>query len=256
MTPGVGLNDFKMSILGAAPGTQTGKVRKEFPHSGDRKNDQRVIEVPSGPALACQSIEDWLQPNCAHYMAMHVPRPRTWGDLQPFVDALARSEAFRDDDSIQEEVQMSSAWDSEQRLAADLTDKAQRLSGLVALCGLPKHAAQQIEADFRQIGMVMAKIAPATRMLLKLDIMGENCCSKWHQDKYTARAIISYNLCGTEYVDNGHSQLYSAKVGDVLLMKGTTFPSEARGLVHRSPPVQYDPNGKAMHRLCLKVDLP
>jgi len=275
MAPLVVQKSFKTRVLSAVQRTRTWKVRREFPHTGDRDNKKDVIEVLSEPALVCNSVEDWLQPICFNHMAMRVPRPYTWGDAQTLVDALAESKAFGREDSVQEEVQISIAWGSGQRLAADLTRKAQRLAGLVASRGFPRHLVQQIEEDFRQIGMVMARMAPAKKMLLKLDIMGENGCSRWHQDQYTARAITSYNLSGTEYVNNENvnfwelkncgnndhiirdsSQLYSVEVGDILLMKGTVFPSAARGLVHRSPPKQYHANGKVMHRLLLKVDLP
>ena len=29
--------------------------------------------------------------------------------------------------------------------------------------------------------------------------MGEHTCQRWHRDHYCGRAIITYNLCGTEY---------------------------------------------------------
>jgi len=250
------------------------KVTQQTPNGDDQGHQQNVPDLLCGPALVCQSVQDWLQPNCARYMAMYVPRPDTWGDLQSYVDTLGELRALGRDGSVQEEVHISSFSDSQEGLAADLTRKSQRLAGLAACHGLPRQVAQQIEADFRQIGMVMAKLAPATKMQLKLEIMGENNCKRWHQDHFSARAIISYNLCGTEYVDNENvdfwelkhcgnndhiirdsSQVYSAKVGDILFMKGFTFPSAARGLVHRSPPMRYHATGKVMHRLLLKVDL-
>lgn len=33
----------------------------------------------------------------------------------------------------------------------------------------------------------------------KLELMGEHTCQRWHRDHYCGRAIITYNLCGTEY---------------------------------------------------------
>lgn len=33
----------------------------------------------------------------------------------------------------------------------------------------------------------------------KLELMGEDVCQRWHRDFYCGRAIITYNLRGTEY---------------------------------------------------------
>lgn len=250
------------------------KVTQQTPNGDDQGHHQDVVGLLFGPALVCKSVQDWLQPNCARYAAMYVPRHYTWDGLQSYVDALAESGAFGRNGAVGQEVDISSFSDSEEGLIADLTRKSQRLAVFAASRGLPGQVAEQIEADFKQIGMVMAKIAPATQMQLKLEIMGENSCNTWHQDFYTARTIISYNLDGTEFVNSENvdfwelkncgnndciirdsSQVYSAKVGDALFMKGTKFPSAARGLIHRSPPKHYHATGQVMHRLLLKVDL-
>merc|ERR1711879_392636 len=159
-------------------------------------------------------------------------------------------------------------WGSQQRLESDLTQKAKRLAGLATSSGLPKEVGLQIEEDFKRIGMVMAQMAQGKTMLLKLDIMGMTGCSRWHQDKYTARAVVSYNLCGTDYVDHNNvdfwelrncgnnecilhdsSQVFSAGVGDILFMKGSMFPTAVNGLVHRSPEKRFHANGNVMNRL-------
>merc|ERR1712151_1055914 len=115
----------------------------------------------------------------------------------------------------------------------------------------------------------MARMVPAaTELSLKLDIIGRFGCPRWHQDDYTGRAIVSYNLCGTDFIAHKYvdfwelqncgnedhiirdrSQIFSAEVGDIMFMKGNTFPVGVQGLVHRSPENAYHPNGKVMHRL-------
>lgn len=134
---------------------------------------------------------------------------------------------------------------------------------------------QQIQSDIEEVGMAMAKLLPATQELqLKLELIGENCCSRWHQDHYTCRAIVSYNCCGTDYVrhDNVNfwelenrgkndsiirdpSQIFTAEVGDIVLMKGKTYPSSMNGLVHKSPEKRYHANGAIVTRLVLKLDV-
>merc|ERR1712048_457851 len=113
---------------------------------------------------------------------------------------------------------------------------------------------------------------------------GENRCSMWHQDAYVARAFVTYCGAGTEYTEDANvnfellgnlSQLNNGKfteadnaqlikntsavksvgVGDILLIKGLKFPGKSGGLVHKSPPVEYYPDGRVKHRLCLKVDI-
>ena len=37
------------------------------------------------------------------------------------------------------------------------------------------------------------------QIVRKLELMGEDTCERWHRDFYCGRAIITYNLRGTEY---------------------------------------------------------
>ena len=45
------------------------------------------------------------------------------------------------------------------------------------------------------------------------------------------------------------SKVYHVDPGDLLFMKGKVFPGPGRGLVHKSPEVQYHSNGMAKQRL-------
>jgi len=185
---------------------------------------------------------------------------------------LAESGVLGHELTIEEEIHRGQG--SEQHLEVELTQKARRLVAVVTNAGLPKKMGNILQEDFRRIGMVLAKLVPSAKMVLRLDLMGENGCKRWHQDQYTGRAVVSYNCCATEFVDHKHvnfwemkncgnndhiirdiSQICTADVGDILFMKGTTFPSVQSGLVHRSPDPRLDVNGKVMNRLLLKVDL-
>merc|ERR1712129_182940 len=97
-----------------------------------------------------------------------------------------------------------------------------------------------IEQDLEGIGLVLTKLVPvAKKAIFRLDIMGEDGCRRWHRDNYVGRAIVTYNSCGTQYVDNAHVNLFQldhggsnaaivrdasqslfAGVGDILFMKG------------------------------------
>jgi hypothetical protein len=242
---------------------------------GEEAHPQESVGSSFEGVLFCNDIEEWSRPNCARFHGMIIPRPQSWGWIQDHIDTLAESGAFGPELSLQEVVHLSRFRRAPQRLEAELSQKAMRLVGLAVSSGLPPEMGRQVEQDFKQIGMVMSRMAPASKMFLKLDIMGTSTCSRWHQDQYTGRAVVSYNLCGTDYVDHEHvdfwelkncgnndcvvrdsSKVLAADVGDVLFMKGTKFPTVANGLVHRSPEKLFHANGNVMNRLLLKVDLP
>jgi len=225
------------------------------------------------PALICKDLNDWLLPEGRAYQGLLIQRPQDAVEFQQHVDNLAESEAFRTDMSVEEHIQFPQGV-SKQCLAVDLPEKARRLAELAVQHGLPEELGKKIQDDFQQIGMVLAELAPAARkMCLKLDIMGEASCSRWHRDHYVGRAIVTYNSCGTQYVANQNvnfnhldcgacddlirdeSQIFNAGVGDILFMKGTDFPCTPNGLVHRSPPRRLHETGQDMNRLLLKVDL-
>jgi hypothetical protein len=202
------------------------------------------------------------------------------GDVQHFVDVLAEAELFGNTAlrQMKEEVQTLQQLGSEQLFLADVTDKAQHIVKRAIAGGLPADVGDFIVEDFRQIALVLTKLVPTARMLIKLEVMGANGCARWHRDNYIGRAIVTYNGRGTEFVDHQDvdfwelencgnnkcilregSMVYSTSVGGILFMKGKTYPSACasgeKGLVHRSPDPQRHANGNVMNRLLLKVDL-
>jgi len=236
------------------------------------------IDSQHGPALICEAMDEWLRQDCDAFPAMYVPRAQEWGDVQHIVDALAEANAFGDEHEVKEEVQTLEQLGSEQLFMADVSEKAQRLVKRVAAGGLPADVSDFIVEDFKQIAVVLTKLAPTARMVIKLEVIGEYGCSRWHRDNYIGRAIVTYNGRGTEYVDHenvdfwelencgnnqcvlrGGSKVYSASAGGILFMKGKRYPSACasgeKGLVHKAPDPQKHSNGKAMNRMLLKVDL-
>jgi hypothetical protein len=229
--------------------------RKDAAHGVQTKyqnsKKKSSIRPLRGPAIVCSSVEDWLQPECRDYNALYVRRHHTGYDLptwQHQIDKVAESGAFGEEQALDEEIQISLGLVSEEHLAAELIKKARRIVGLATGAGLPRELGLLIQEDFVRIGMTLARLVPTAKMKLKLDIMGENACHRWHQDHYIGRAVVTYNLCGTDYIDSKHvdfwellncgnkdcilldpSQVQTASVGDILFMKGTTFPSEPNG---------------------------
>lgn len=228
--------------------------------------------------IRCATIQDWLHPDSESYRGLLAQRNATWGDIQQFTDAIYETGVFGDYETISRIVR---ADVSDEELAASLSETGKQLVRPLHMHHLPEALEQQIQRDTTEMGTVVAKMIPnASQLIIKLEIVKKNSCLRWHQDNYVARAITTYNNCGTEYIhhddvdfwelnncgNNDHivqdpSKIESMQVGDVLLIKGKFFPAQKvngkifTGLVHRSPPFRYHSNGEVMTRLCLKVDV-
>jgi hypothetical protein len=127
------------------------------------------------------------------------------------------------------------------------------------------------------MGAAAGLLCPASPFIeVKLEIVGENCCARWHQDTYVGRTIVSYNgIRGTDYTPDSNvdfwelencgknpciirneREIRSVGVGDILFIKGKAYPQGAKGLVHKSVDKQYHEDGRIKNRLVLKVDVP
>ena len=149
---------------------------------------------------------------------------------------------------------------------------------LLEAAALPAALAAQVRDDACRMGLVVGELCAFAPLLeVKLEIFGENSCSRWHQDYYAGRAIITYTGgVGTEYLDDSNvdfhelehcgnndciirdkRQVRRVMPGDMLFMKGRRFPGAGAGaLVHKSPEKRYHPDGRVVHRLLLKIDVP
>jgi hypothetical protein len=106
-----------------------------------------------------------------------------------------------------------------------------------------------------------------------IEYISHQPCSRWHADYLTVRAIVTYAGVGTEFCDNADVErcrvtattgqfrllpgavVRSAGPGDVLLLKGHAYEGvEGLGVVHRSPAVPKDAEGRPQTRLLLKLD--
>ena len=68
---------------------------------------------------------------------------------------------------------------------------------------------------------VVGAMCPFARELeFKLEVFGENSCSRWHQDKYAGRAIVSYT---------GH-------VGKIRHVVGQTYGKQVREAINSVTP--------------------
>jgi len=234
----------------------------------------RQAATKGNELVSCARLEDWLEPTCEHYRGLCVPRRQSWGDIQLHVDALATSGLLGREQWSQAFVDLRTER-SEQALASEVSYRARQIIRRVSDF-FPDVFMNQIQDDFEQVGMVVAKMFPtADKIIMKLEIQGESVCARWHQDNYVGRAIVSYNGDeGTLHVHNDNvnfdelehgginehivrdqSQVFSVDVGDVLFIKGNRFPNDVNGLVHKAPLKRYHPDGSVKNRLCMKVDV-
>ena len=241
--------------------------------------------LPSGPNAVADSsssalfvagaLDDWLQPQSAQHSGLLVKRPfcGAWDDLHPHVDSAMRrfeKSELKLGYGVMRAVKNGNPAD----LAAGLHAS---IDALLAEAKLPEPLSKQIYSDACSLGKVVGFMCPfASELEFKLEIFGENSCSRWHQDKYAGRAIVSYTgRVGTEYTshanvnfwelnncgNNKHiikdeDQIFAVDVGDMLFIKGTLFPWGSNGLVHKACEKRYHSDGKIINRLVLKIDVP
>lgn len=239
-------------------------------------------------AMQCESVQDWLRPECWAFKGMRVVRPQRWDHIQSMIDKFYDSGAFGPEQTLVGKVALekSCAEDcADKHCPATASDSDLRaafgdvMDGLLKTpmdMGMPRELAEAIRGDALEIGLVVSRLLPtAPSIVLKVELIRENRCGRWHVDNYTSRAIVSYNCSATEYVRDDHVDFWQlenrgtneqvvrdernvcvAGVGDIMLMKGKAFPHEVNALVHRSPGLSLGADGNMLTRLLLKVDVP
>eukprot|EP00438_Fugacium_kawagutii_P031723 Skav215985 [mRNA] locus=scaffold4378:70960:77458:+ [translate_table: standard] len=225
------------------------------------------------PVFMANALEDWLRPEGLSYQALLFPRAQSWRCFQNEIDACIND--FGPENQIEtkitreigKEVNFQQLDQSGSRLHISRLDLHQELLEIVV-------------SDAARMGKTLAELCPwrtpgGWELLWpprKLELMGEHSCPRWHRDHYCGRGIVTYNLCGTEYTPEARVVGWEAirtfsklpmitapvevGVGDMFFMKGKGFPSGEKGLIHKSPLVQFHQDGEVMNRLVLKLDIP
>jgi hypothetical protein len=90
---------------------------------------------------------------------------------------------------------------------------------------------------------------------LRLEVVRDDACRKFHLDRVTARLLCSYRGAGTEYgraaAGGAPTEIRHMATGDVAIFRGSLWPGDAPvDLVHRSPPL----SGGSGVRLLLVLD--
>lgn len=89
-------------------------------------------------------------------------------------------------------------------------------------------------ADVRWLVGAYACLLDARRVGLRLRVLEQAMCPRFHVDHVPLRLITTYGGPASEWLDNGQARQLAT--GDVALLKGEKWlGNEGAGLVHRSP---------------------
>ena len=141
---------------------------------------------------------------------------------------------------------------------------------------LPESFREDIRKDAEALATLSKRLCPnAPWLTMRLEIVQEHMCSRWHQDHYISRSLITYvgpGTCGADDAfvrwdefpktaeDPTNESVVPQKgmtqmpTNAVLLIKGDSWPGiRGKGLTHKSPTDHGE--GPPPKRLLLKVDL-
>ena len=150
--------------------------------------------------------------------------------------------------------------------------------------GLPEALRETMRRDAEALATMMLRLCPdAPWLTVQVEVVAVlGACKRWHQDRYTARALITYTGPGTWCVDDSSvcydqfaatvnapvevsdtrivprsKKIHRPEPNAVVIVKGNSWPGiQGVGLTHKSPDVRTDARGRPeLKRLVLKVDL-
>ncbi|MEM7067258.1 MAG: DUF1826 domain-containing protein [Pseudomonadota bacterium] len=100
-----------------------------------------------------------------------------------------------------------------------------------------------------------ARLMETNLVRIRLDVVHDDACRKFHIDAVTARLVCTYRGAGTQYgisMDGAEpKRIFSVPTGAPILLRGTKWPEPpTSGLLHRSPPIE----GTGAVRFMLVID--
>lgn len=110
--------------------------------------------------------------------------------------------------------------------------------------------------DIGVLALLFAQVMRRSALHLRLDVVRDDACRKFHLDHVPARLLCSYRGSGTEYgLVHGRGDPLSVRrmaTGDAGIFRGALWPGDGMSaLVHRSPPIA----GQGETRLLLVLDV-
>ena len=112
-----------------------------------------------------------------------------------------------------------------------------------------------MEKDITELATQFAEVLSLTHINLRMEIVRDDACRKFHRDAVRARLICTYAGPGTEYAfrcdDDEAARFGSVPTGCPIVLKGKSWPGVSPSLVtHRSPPIE----GLSSLRLVVVID--
>jgi hypothetical protein len=113
----------------------------------------------------------------------------------------------------------------------------------------------QLVADIAALADAFASLMDAAFLRLRLDVVKDDACRKFHIDAVRARLVCTYRGTGTQYGistdGNEPRRVWTVPTGAPIILRGTLWPDPPQsGLLHRSPPIE----GSGETRLVLVLD--
>lgn len=113
---------------------------------------------------------------------------------------------------------------------------------------------ERLIGDIAALADIFAGLTGAPWLRLRLDVVTDNACRRFHIDRVTARLVCTYRGTGTQYGFRGGDEpadIHTVPTGAPFFMRGTLWPPRPDpGLLHRSPPIE----GTGETRLMLALD--
>lgn len=198
----------------------------------------RDLSHPSGHGIARSDAPIGLaairRPDCAAAIWERTPLPR----FQAWLDGLPPAQLPRS------------------RVILRPERICEALETVADLCGTPEGPDRDLLIeDAAALAAIFADIMGAEYLRLRLDVVADNSCRKFHIDAVSARLICTYRGAGTQYgiARDGQDpeRVRSVATGSPIILRGTGWPeAPLSGLLHRSPPNE----GRGETRLVLVID--
>ena len=109
-----------------------------------------------------------------------------------------------------------------------------------------------LASDVAALAFIMSKVMDTPQLHVRLDVVSNDACRRFHIDNMTARMLCTYRGTGTQLAAAGEEDRpTTVDASDVVLLRGKLWPStEETALLHRSPPI----TGTGETRLLAVID--
>lgn len=132
----------------------------------------------------------------------------------------------------------------------DLPISGDDVAANLVIAGYDEATAKLIGADAVELARHLAGFSGCKRMKLRLEIIENDACRRFHADYVTYRLLTTYRGPGTQWIRTGEADsIAQLQPGDVAILKGRLLTDEP-AVLHRSPPIA----GQGIQRLVLVLD--